>query len=558
MKFRIPPSSPVPTRPSAGIRRSPTWILLALALASWILSSFRDIAWTHSKPIELRCKQLPWLRTTHSANNQLQANITDAVEHLSEAIQVRTESFDVESQLNGTAFIQFHNLVARLYPKTHLLLERKVVANYSLLYTWKGSDEFAPPLMLMAHIDVVPVLPETAGSWKYDPFSGFVDEENGYLWGRGSADTKATLIGILEAVEGLIESGFTTPKRTLYLGFGHDEESFGHGAMAIADYMENDLGLAGKIGMIVDEGSGISEFEGLSMALVAVSEKGYVDVDIIVETSGGHSSVPPLHTGIGFSALLINALESASFPILLSNENAFLGTLACYTEHHPLPDPFLKWAIENLPGSRKALRKYLSKRADTRNLLSTSQAVTVIRGGLKVNALPEKVVATVNHRISVDSALKDVETHYIDVLGKVVEKYRLDLTVQEFGGSGQVAWKKSWGAKATGNVTIVPKMSLEPSPISPFNDADDLAWAVLEGTIHGVFDDGSKDGQVIVSSFLMDGNTDTKSMWALSKKIYRFSPCHGEKIHTVDEHVLISSFLDGIAFYRELIHNWNK
>ncbi|KAJ3059303.1 hypothetical protein HDU99_006405, partial [Rhizoclosmatium hyalinum] len=74
----------------------------------------------------------------------------------------------------------------------------------------------------------------------------YIDEKNGLLWGRGSGDTKATFMGHLEAVEKLLEAGFT-PKRTVYLAYGHDEEISGHqGARKLAEYLEHDLKLAGK------------------------------------------------------------------------------------------------------------------------------------------------------------------------------------------------------------------------------------------------------------------------------------------------------------------------
>jgi len=90
-------------------------------------------------------------------------------------------------------------------------------------------------------LDVVPVDPETVGSWKYPPYSGHFDGER--IWGRGTADDKNGLIATLfvspsistfacpdisnrAAVEYLVSTGFE-PARTLVLAFGFDEESSG-------------------------------------------------------------------------------------------------------------------------------------------------------------------------------------------------------------------------------------------------------------------------------------------------------------------------------------------
>ena len=84
--------------------------------------------------------------------------------------------------------------------------------------------------MLMAHQDVVPVNDGTMDDWDRPPFSG--DIVDGYIYGRGTIDDKGSMITILEAVEALLRDGFT-PKRTIILAFGHDEEVSGSGARAM-------------------------------------------------------------------------------------------------------------------------------------------------------------------------------------------------------------------------------------------------------------------------------------------------------------------------------------
>lgn len=54
------------------------------------------------------------------------------------------------------------------------------------------------------------------------------------MWGRGSSDCKNNLIGVLSALESLLEQGWK-PSRTVIAAFGFDEEIGGHrGATAIA------------------------------------------------------------------------------------------------------------------------------------------------------------------------------------------------------------------------------------------------------------------------------------------------------------------------------------
>jgi carboxypeptidase PM20D1 len=54
------------------------------------------------------------------------------------------------------------------------------------------------PVVLMAHLDVVPV----EGEWQHPALGG--DIVDGHIWGRGTLDDKRSLVGICTAVERLI------------------------------------------------------------------------------------------------------------------------------------------------------------------------------------------------------------------------------------------------------------------------------------------------------------------------------------------------------------------
>jgi len=42
----------------------------------------------------------------------------------------------------------------------HAAMTRELVAGHTLVYTWRGTDLSLPPVVLMAHHDVVPVTSE--------------------------------------------------------------------------------------------------------------------------------------------------------------------------------------------------------------------------------------------------------------------------------------------------------------------------------------------------------------------------------------------------------------
>ena len=76
--------------------------------------------------------------------------------------------------------------------------------------TGQGATD-ADPLVLMAHIDVVPV--DESAPWQHPPFGAEIHD--GAIWGRGTLDDKGSLVGICAAVERLLAEGFVPGARRL-------------------------------------------------------------------------------------------------------------------------------------------------------------------------------------------------------------------------------------------------------------------------------------------------------------------------------------------------------
>lgn len=164
--------------------------------------------------------------------------------------------------------------------------------DHSLLVALAGSDPALKPVMLMGHMDVVPVVPGTEADWTHAPFSGHVDDT--YIWGRGAIDMKDQVAGILEAVEYALAHGWQH-ERTLLLAFGQDEETTQYGAGAIGRALE-ERGI--ELEYLIDEGdyrivpaAEYSAGEGWLMH-ADLAEKGYADIVLKTKSAGGHSSNP--------------------------------------------------------------------------------------------------------------------------------------------------------------------------------------------------------------------------------------------------------------------------
>ena len=209
-----------------------------------------------------------------------------AAERLAKSIRFRTVSHNPDMPVEEKAFRDFHDFLVRRFPKIHASLKREPVSDFSLLYTWQGSDPSLKPVLLNAHMDVVPVEPGTEADWTHPPFSGAIAD--GFIWGRGTMDMKASLTGILEAVEHLITQGFV-PARTVYLTFSHDEEVGGsNGTAKIAELLE-ERGV--RLDYTLDEGlvitHGIVPGVDKPAALVGLAEKGAV----VLERTGTQLSI---------------------------------------------------------------------------------------------------------------------------------------------------------------------------------------------------------------------------------------------------------------------------
>ena len=177
-----------------------------------------------------------------------------AQRNLSKAISIPTISYPEKENVDFTQFDKFHEFLDEAYPLIHKTLTKEVICEASLMYCWKGTRSDLDPIALLAHQDVVPISEGTEGDWEHPPFEGYNDGE--FIWGRGALDMKNHLIGVMEAVETLLEEGFT-PERDVYLLFGQDEEVVASGDSGARHMMETLKERGIHLDCIIDEGGAI-------------------------------------------------------------------------------------------------------------------------------------------------------------------------------------------------------------------------------------------------------------------------------------------------------------
>ncbi|MDQ2794176.1 MAG: M20 family peptidase [Bacteroidota bacterium] len=438
-----------------------------------------------------------------------------ALARLAGALRIPTVSTPDYAQTDTAQFGRFNRYLRQSFPKVYAQLKLEKFNDYGLLFTWAGSNAALKPALLLGHYDVVPVLPGTEGQWARPPFAGA--RADGYLYGRGTLDDKASVLAQLEAVEYLLGTGFR-PARTLLLAFGHDEESQGRrGAGAISAALRQ---RGTQLEYVLDEG-GLVKTDGVPgvkkpVALVGITEKGYLTLELTATGAGGHSSMPPAQTSIGAVAAAVVKLEQNPFPARLEGgDNDLLDYLASEV---PLGQRLAfanRWLLGGI------IKQKLAGTASGNATLRTTTAATIFRAGAKENVLPIDATATVNFRLLPGDS----------VAGVVREVRRI------------IADEK-----------IVLKVIGQPSAPSPVSDPNAAAFQRLHRTIRSVFP------AAIVAPYVTVATTDARQYTALSPNVYRFLPIQMnqaaiESLHGNNERLALANYPLMVQFYAALIRN---
>ncbi len=253
---------------------------------------------------------------------------------------------------------------------------REKVNRFGLVYTIEGSNTSLKPIFLTAHQDVVPVADPS--TWTHPPFSAHFDGT--WLWGRGASDDKNSLTALMSAVETLLSNPDWTPKRTIILAFGFDEECSGRrGAGSIAKHLESRYGKDSMVLLLDEGGMGLRLIDDALYALPAVMEKGHIDVWYELHVQGGHSSTPFPHTGIGIISEIVTTLEANPYRPKMIKGSPIHNHFVCQARYSPDAEPEITKLVKK--GDLKALVDELVGIDRSTNFrLQTSQSVDIIEG----------------------------------------------------------------------------------------------------------------------------------------------------------------------------------
>jgi carboxypeptidase PM20D1 len=434
------------------------------------------------------------------------------VAKLQALVREPTVSYVDRSRIDTAAFDRLLSEMETHWPLLHEHLDITRVGGHGLLCHWRGASA-ERPLVLMAHLDVVPVDPDAP--WQHEPFSAEIaDSPEGLaIWGRGTLDDKGCVAAVCEAVERLLEAGHT-PAQDVWLSFGCDEEVMGTAAQEAVEVLR-ERGV--QPWFVIDEGGAIAggAFPGVDppLGVVGVTEKGSTAIELVAEGRGGHASTPAKNGPTIRIARALLRIERHPFPASVPAPTVeMLRRLAPHTRG-PLGKLFAN-ADRLGPVISRAL---VAVGPEAAAMARTTVAATTLSGSPANNVIASTARAGLNVRVMVDDTVAGVVEH----LRRAMKDESIAINVVDHG---------------------------EPSPISPMDEAFEL----IESCIGEVFP------EAVATPYVMMAATDSRHFTKICDRVYRFAPfrmskAQREAIHSYDERIGVDDLVDGVRWYQRLI-----
>ena len=268
-------------------------------------------------------------------------------------------------------------------------------------------DGSAPPLLMLAHIDVV----GTEGqAWSTDPHE--LTEAGGYLIGRGVSDDLGMAALEIEVLI-LLHEREVELKRDVVVAWTGDEES---GGLGLGWILENESRRVSAEIVLNEGGALVLGDDGRPSRIeIQTAEKIYQDFELVTRGTTGHSSVPLADNAISRLARGLALLDAHRFPArLVPVTRAYLASRASL---EPAERAAAMRALADAEGVLPVdAVRVLDADPDLAATLRTTCVATQVSGGTRANALPAEARATVNCRLLPDERSAKLRDKLVEII----------------------------------------------------------------------------------------------------------------------------------------------
>ena len=288
-------------------------------------------------------------------------------------------------------------------------------ATQGLMVWYRAEDPVKAPIVLLAHADVVDALAE---DWVRAPYE--LIEEDGYFFGRGTADNKYGVTNLVQTFIRLKNEGWK-PNRDIVMVLSGDEEtgmvSTRGQAQYVHEHIKPEFVLNADAGGLALGPNGQPLYYGVQGA-----EKTYATWELTVTNPGGHSSTPRTDNAIYELSEAILKIRDHTFPVMSSELTRASLRIGGRQRLDKLGQAMRDFADD--PSNEDAIAVLRANPA-TVGTIGTTCVATMLRGGHAENALPQSATVTVNCRIFPGVGIEATEATLKDVIDNEGVKFEL-------------------------------------------------------------------------------------------------------------------------------------